>query len=49
MELARVLRMAGKSIDAEQAAREALEFYERKHDWRSAASTQAFLAKLGHP
>jgi class 3 adenylate cyclase/tetratricopeptide (TPR) repeat protein len=49
MDLARVLRMAGKSIDAEQAAREALELYERKHNWPSAASTRAFLAELGHP
>jgi class 3 adenylate cyclase/tetratricopeptide (TPR) repeat protein len=49
MDLARVLRMAGKSIDAEQAAREALELYEHKHDWPSAASTRAFLAQLGRP
>ncbi len=48
MDLARVLRMAGKSIDAERAAREALEFYDRKHNRPSAASTRAFLAEFGH-
>jgi tetratricopeptide (TPR) repeat protein len=49
MDLARVLQMAGKSIDAEHAAREALELYERKHNWPSAASTREFLVELGHP
>ena len=38
MGLARVLRMAGKHAEAEQIARQALEFYERKGDRSSVTS-----------
>ncbi|MGZ5328830.1 MAG: ATP-binding protein [Actinomycetota bacterium] len=47
MDLARVLRTAGKLADAEHAAREALAFFERKGNRPSAASTRTFLEELG--
>ena len=47
MDLARVLRTAGKRADAGQAAREALVFFERKGNQPSAASTRNFLEELG--
>jgi hypothetical protein len=47
MDLARVLRMAGKKKEAELAAHEALELFERKGNRASSASTQAFLEELG--
>jgi class 3 adenylate cyclase/tetratricopeptide (TPR) repeat protein len=46
MDLAKVLRMAGKRTEAEQAAREALAFYERKGNQPSSASTRAFIGEL---
>jgi hypothetical protein len=46
MDLAQVLRMSGKVADAQQAARGALGFYERKGNRPSAASTRAFLEEL---
>jgi Flp pilus assembly protein TadD len=47
MDLARVLRTAGKVADAEQVAREALALFERKGNRPSSASTRAFLKELG--
>ena len=47
MDLARVLRTAGKTMEAERAAREALAFYERKGNQPSAAATRSFLRELG--
>jgi tetratricopeptide (TPR) repeat protein len=44
LNLARVLRIAGKPADAEGMAREALACYERKGDRTNVATTQAFLA-----
>lgn len=49
MDLAQVLRMAGKPADAEHAAREALEFYERKGNRPSSDATRAFIAELVPP
>jgi class 3 adenylate cyclase/tetratricopeptide (TPR) repeat protein len=46
MDLARVLRMAGKPAEAEQAAREALALYERKGNRPSSAATRMFLQEL---
>ena len=46
MDLARVLLMAGKVEEAEEAAREALAFFERKGNQASSASTRAFLEDL---
>jgi class 3 adenylate cyclase/tetratricopeptide (TPR) repeat protein len=46
MDLARVLRMAGRLTDSEVAAREALASYERKGHRPSAASARAFLDEL---
>ncbi len=47
MDLAQVLRTAGKTAAAADAAREALAFFERKGNRPSAASTRAFLQELG--
>jgi class 3 adenylate cyclase/tetratricopeptide (TPR) repeat protein len=47
MDLAQVLRVAGKPIEAEQAAREALALYERKGNRPSSAATRTFLEELG--
>lgn len=49
MDLAQVLRMAGKSVDAEHAAREALAFFERKGNRSSSGATRAFIAELVPP
>jgi tetratricopeptide (TPR) repeat protein len=46
MDLARVLWMAGRPTEAEHAAREALEFYERKGDRTSADATRVFIDEL---
>jgi tetratricopeptide (TPR) repeat protein len=46
MDLARVLRMAGKSAEAEQIARAAIAFFERKGDRSSITSARAFLADV---
>jgi class 3 adenylate cyclase/tetratricopeptide (TPR) repeat protein len=47
MELARVLRAAGRPSEAEQASREALALYERKGDRPSVDAAMAFLDDLG--
>jgi tetratricopeptide (TPR) repeat protein len=47
MDLARVLRMAGKHAEAEQAAHEALTLYERKGNRPSSATVRTFLQELG--
>jgi class 3 adenylate cyclase/tetratricopeptide (TPR) repeat protein len=46
MDLAKVLRTAGKSAEAAAAAREALGFYERKGNAPASASTSAFIEAL---
>jgi class 3 adenylate cyclase/tetratricopeptide (TPR) repeat protein len=46
LDLARVLRMAGKTAEAEEAAREALALYERKGNRPSSATTRAFMEEL---
>jgi hypothetical protein len=38
--------MAGKPVEAEQAAREALAFYERKGNRPASESTRAFIDSL---
>ena len=43
MDLAQVLRMAGKATDAEQAAREAFALYERKGNRPASATARAFI------
>lgn len=48
MELARILRMAGKPAEAEQAAREALALFERKGNRPSSAAARAFIEALAH-
>ena len=47
IELARVLRAAGRPSEAEQASREALALYERKGDRASVDAAMAFLDELG--
>jgi tetratricopeptide (TPR) repeat protein len=47
MDLARVLRTAGKHEDAGRAAREALALYERKGNRPASDSTRAFIDALG--
>jgi tetratricopeptide (TPR) repeat protein len=47
MELARVLRAAGRPSEAEQASREALAIYERKGDRPSVDAAMTFLDELG--
>jgi class 3 adenylate cyclase/tetratricopeptide (TPR) repeat protein len=47
MELARVLRAAGRPSEAEQASREALALYERKGDRPSVGAAMTFLDELG--
>jgi tetratricopeptide (TPR) repeat protein len=47
MELARVLRAAGRPSEAEQASREALALYERKGDRPSVDAAMTFLDELG--
>ncbi|MGZ8641132.1 MAG: AAA family ATPase [Actinomycetota bacterium] len=47
MDLARVLRMAGKAEEAGEAAREALAFFELKGNRPSSDATRAFLHELG--
>jgi hypothetical protein len=47
MDLAKVLRSAGKPSEAAGAAREALVFYKRKGNAPATASTQAFIEALG--
>jgi tetratricopeptide (TPR) repeat protein len=49
MDLAQVLRMAGKPAEAEQAAREALAFYERKGNRPASETSRAFIDELGQP
>jgi class 3 adenylate cyclase/tetratricopeptide (TPR) repeat protein len=46
MDLAKVLRIAGKPADAEHAAREALALYERKGNAPAAALTRALIEEL---
>jgi tetratricopeptide (TPR) repeat protein len=46
MDLAKVLRMAGKGLQADEAAREALALFERKGNRPASASTRAFIAEL---
>jgi class 3 adenylate cyclase/tetratricopeptide (TPR) repeat protein len=46
MDLARVLRLAGKPAEAERAAREALALYERKGVRPLSAATHAFIEEL---
>jgi tetratricopeptide (TPR) repeat protein len=46
MDLANVLRAAGKVAEAEQAARDALVFFERKGNQPSAEATRTFLKEL---
>jgi tetratricopeptide (TPR) repeat protein len=46
MDLARVLRMAGRPDEAERAAGEALTRYERKGNRPSSAATRAFIEEL---
>jgi hypothetical protein len=48
MDLAQVLRMAGKSAEAEQAAREALALFERKGNRPSSSAARAFI-EVGRP
>jgi class 3 adenylate cyclase/tetratricopeptide (TPR) repeat protein len=48
MDLAQVLRIAGKRVEAAQAAGEALALYERKGNRPSSQSTRAFIDSLGH-
>ena len=43
MELARVLRAAGRPSEAEQAAREAIAIYERKGDRAASHIARAFI------
>lgn len=47
MDLAQVLRMAGKPAEAEQAAREALALYERKGNRPASESARKFIDELG--
>ena len=47
MDLAEVLRLAGQVSDASDAARQALDRFERKGNVVSADRTNAFLAALG--
>jgi class 3 adenylate cyclase/tetratricopeptide (TPR) repeat protein len=47
MDLARVLRSAGKPPEAGQAAREALALFERKGNIPASESTRAFIDELG--
>ena len=47
MELARVLRAAGRPSEAEHASREALALYERKGDRPSVEAAMMFLDGLG--
>ncbi len=47
LDLAKVLRMAGKPGEAGRAAGEALAFYERKGNRPASASTRAFIDELG--
>ena len=44
--LAQILRMAGKPVDAEQVAVEALSFFERKANRSAVKATHAFIAEL---
>ena len=46
MDLARVLLAAGKSMDAEDTARAALPFFERKGNRAAAAKTRIFIEEL---
>lgn len=46
MDLAWVLRMAGKPTEAEYAAQEALAFFERKGNRPSSDATRAFIEEL---
>ncbi len=47
MDLAKVLRTAGKAAEAAAAAGEALAMYERKGNVPASASTRAFIDALG--
>jgi hypothetical protein len=47
MELARVLRVAGRPSEAQQASRDALALYERKGDRPSVDAAMTFLDELG--
>ena len=47
LDLARVLRMAGKPGEAGDAAGEALAFYERKGNRPASANARAFIGGLG--
>jgi hypothetical protein len=49
MDLAQILRTAGKLEEARHTAEEALGSYERKGNRPSATSTQAFIAELVPP
>jgi tetratricopeptide (TPR) repeat protein len=46
MDLAEVLRAAGKRVEAERAAREALRSYDAKGNALAATSAKSFLASL---
>jgi tetratricopeptide (TPR) repeat protein len=46
LDLARILRSAGKPADAEHAARDALAFFQRKGNRPSSDETRAFIAEL---
>jgi tetratricopeptide (TPR) repeat protein len=46
MDLAKVLRMAGKALESEGAAREALALYKRKGNRPASAATRAFIEEL---
>jgi Flp pilus assembly protein TadD len=48
MDLAKVLRIAGKPAEAEQAARKALALFVRKGNRPSSAATRAFIDGLPH-
>jgi class 3 adenylate cyclase/tetratricopeptide (TPR) repeat protein len=48
IDLAQILRMAGKNEEAGHVAGEALAFFQRKGNQPAFASTQAFLAELGN-
>jgi hypothetical protein len=48
MDLARVLRMAGKPVEAAQAAGEVLALYVRKGNRPASQSTRVFIDSLGH-
>lgn len=49
MDLAQILRTAGKLEEAKHTAEEALAFFELKGNRPSAASTRAFIAELVPP